>query len=102
MAEGDTLSLGEHELTFVMAPMVHWPEVMMEYESKDKVLFQQMASESSEHLILMRTGPVRQDVIILILLENMVHRFRLYSRKQQGLDINIICPSSWTDLKRKT
>lgn len=39
VAEGDTLSLGEHELTFVMAPMVHWPEVMMEYESKDKVLF---------------------------------------------------------------
>ena len=39
VAEGDTLSLGEHELTFVMAPMVHWPEVMVEYESKEKVLF---------------------------------------------------------------
>ena len=39
MAEGDKLSLGKHELTFVMAPMVHWPEVMMEYESTDKVLF---------------------------------------------------------------
>ncbi|WP_455721336.1 FprA family A-type flavoprotein [Agathobacter sp.] len=39
VAEGDTLSLGKHELTFVMAPMVHWPEVMMEYESTDKVLF---------------------------------------------------------------
>jgi len=37
--EGDTLSLGEHTLTFVMAPMVHWPEVMVSYESKDKVLF---------------------------------------------------------------
>ena len=37
--EGDTLNLGEHELTFVMAPMVHWPEVMVEYESKEKVLF---------------------------------------------------------------
>lgn len=37
--DGDTLSLGEHELTFVMAPMVHWPEVMVEYESKEKVLF---------------------------------------------------------------
>ena len=32
VAEGDKLSLGKHELTFVMAPMVHWPEVMMEYE----------------------------------------------------------------------
>lgn len=37
--EGDTLSLGEHTLTFVMAPMVHWPEVMVTYDSKDKVLF---------------------------------------------------------------
>lgn len=34
-----TLSLGAHELTFVFAPMVHWPEVMVTYDSKDKVLF---------------------------------------------------------------
>lgn len=37
--EGDTLELGKHNLTFVMAPMVHWPEVMVSYESTDKVLF---------------------------------------------------------------
>ena len=37
--EGDTLSLGKHELHFVMAPMVHWPEVMVTYDSCDKVLF---------------------------------------------------------------
>ena len=37
--EGDKLSLGEHELTFYSAPMVHWPEVMVSYESNDKVLF---------------------------------------------------------------
>lgn len=37
--EGDELSLGEHTLVFVMAPMVHWPEVMVEYEKKEKVLF---------------------------------------------------------------
>ena len=36
---GDTLSLGKHELTFVFAPMVHWPEVMVTYDSTDKVLF---------------------------------------------------------------
>ena len=35
----DTLALGKHELTFVFAPMVHWPEVMVTYDSKDKVLF---------------------------------------------------------------
>ncbi|SCZ79089.1 FprA family A-type flavoprotein [Pseudobutyrivibrio xylanivorans] len=39
VAEGDTLSLGSHELTFVFAPMVHWPEVMVEYESSEKILF---------------------------------------------------------------
>ncbi len=37
--EGDTLSLGSHTLTFVMAPMVHWPEVMVSYESSEKILF---------------------------------------------------------------
>ena len=37
--EGDTLELGKHVLTFVMAPMVHWPEVMVTYDAYDKVLF---------------------------------------------------------------
>ncbi|MBQ3007729.1 MAG: FprA family A-type flavoprotein [Clostridia bacterium] len=39
VGDGDTLSLGEHGLTFVTAPMVHWPEVIVTYDSKDKVLF---------------------------------------------------------------
>ena len=39
VGEGDTLSLGEHSLTFVLAPMVHWPEVMMTYDSTEKALF---------------------------------------------------------------
>ena len=37
--DGDTLSLGTHTLTFVAAPMVHWPEVMVTYDAHDKVLF---------------------------------------------------------------
>ncbi len=37
--EGDCLELGKHTLTFIMAPMVHWPEVMVEYESTEKILF---------------------------------------------------------------
>ena len=37
--EGDTLELGNHKLSFIAAPMVHWPEVMMTYESSEKVLF---------------------------------------------------------------
>ena len=39
VGEGDTLSLGRHSLTFVTAPMVHWPEVIVTYDSCDKVLF---------------------------------------------------------------
>ena len=39
VAEGDTLSLGAHNLQFFMAPMVHWPEVMVSYESTEKILF---------------------------------------------------------------
>ena len=39
VANGDRLSLGTHELTFIFAPMVHWPEVMMTYEASEKVLF---------------------------------------------------------------
>ena len=39
VAEGDTLELGDHTLTFIAAPMIHWPEVIMSYESSEKVLF---------------------------------------------------------------
>jgi len=39
VTEGDTLETGSHKLHFVMAPMVHWPEVMVTYDSKDEVLF---------------------------------------------------------------
>lgn len=39
VAEGDKVSLGDHTLTFMMAPMVHWPEVMVTYEEKEKILF---------------------------------------------------------------
>lgn len=39
VADGDELDLGAHQLTFIFAPMVHWPEVMMTYESSEKILF---------------------------------------------------------------
>ncbi|MCH5199223.1 MAG: MBL fold metallo-hydrolase, partial [Oscillospiraceae bacterium] len=39
VGEGDTLSLGKHTLSFIAAPMVHWPEVIMTYDIADKVLF---------------------------------------------------------------
>ena len=45
--EGDTLELGTHKLHFVMAPMVHWPEVMVEYEETEKSFSLQTDLENS-------------------------------------------------------
>lgn len=47
--EGDTLKLGRHTLHFVMAPMVHWPEVMVEYDEADKIYFQRTDLADSVH-----------------------------------------------------
>lgn len=62
--EGEELSLGKHVLTFVMAPMVHWPEVMVTYDKTERCSFPQMLLGSSERWIPRKTGPVRQDGII--------------------------------------
>ena len=90
--EGDTLSLGRHELTFISAPMVHWPEVMMTYDKCDKVLFsadgfgkfgaldadEDWDCESRRYYfnIVGKYGPQVQSVL----------------KKAAGLDIRIICP----------
>ena len=65
---GATLSLGAHELNFIFAPMVHWPEVMMTYESSEKVLYYIG--------IVGKYGAQVQNVL----------------KKAAGLDIQIICP----------
>ena len=44
VGDGDTLALGTHTLKFIMAPMVHWPEVMMAYEEKEKILLLNLIS----------------------------------------------------------
>ena len=80
--EGDSLNLGEHTLSFYMAPMVHWPEVMVTYESKEKGFFLPMDSVNSVHLIQTKIGLVRQEDITLIFAENTVCRFRLCLKKR--------------------
>ena len=92
VGEGDTLSLGVHTLTFVTAPMVHWPEVIVTYDSYDKVLFsadgfgkfgaldaeEDWACEARRYYI----GIVgKYGVPVQTLL-----------KKAAGLDISIICP----------
>ena len=89
---GDTLSLGKHNLTFVFAPMVHWPEVMVTYDSTDKVLFsadgfgkfgaldveEDWDDEARRYFIgiVGKYGPQVQNLL----------------KVAAGLDIQIICP----------
>ncbi len=90
--EGDTLSLGAHTLTFVMAPMVHWPEVMVAYESKERILFSADgfgkfgALDADEDW----TDEARRYYI------NIVGKYgaqvQALLKKAAGLDIAIICP----------
>ena len=92
VGEGDTLSLGVHTLTFVTAPMVHWPEVIVSYDNHDKVLFsadgfgkfgaldveEDWACEARRYYIgiVGKYGPQTQALL----------------KKAAGLDIAVICP----------
>lgn len=67
VGEGETLSLGQHTLTFVMAPMVHWPEVMVAYDSKDKILFAADGFGKFGARIPKKTGHAKRGGIILTL-----------------------------------
>ena len=99
--EGDKLSLGEHELNFVTAPMVHWPEVMVTYESKEKILFSADAFGTFGAL----NGTLFDDEIFFdaIWMEdarryytNIVGKYgpqvQALLKKAAGLDIAMICP----------
>ena len=92
VGEGTKLNLGKHELTFVTAPMVHWPEVIVTYDSYDKVLFsadgfgkfgaldidEEWACEARRYYfgIVGKYGVQTQNLL----------------KKAKNLDINIICP----------
>ncbi|MBQ9091997.1 MAG: MBL fold metallo-hydrolase [Anaerotignum sp.] len=99
VGDGDTLNLGKHELTFVCAPMVHWPEVIMTYDACDKVLFsadafgkfgaldveEDWACEARRYYfgIVGKYGPQVQTVL----------------KKAAALDIQTICPLHGPTLK---
>lgn len=92
--EGDTLSLGEHTLTFVMAPMVHWPEVMVSYESKEKILFS--ADGFGKFGALSKTEDDDWACEARRYYFNIVGKYgapvQTLLKKAAGLDIAIICP----------
>lgn len=92
VAEGETLSLGEHSLTFVMAPMVHWPEVMVSYESAEKTLFS--ADGFGTFGALCRERPWLEEARRYYY--NIVGKYgaqvQALLKKAAGLDIQRICP----------
>ena len=99
--EGDTLSTGRHNLTFVMAPMVHWPEVMMSYDSTDGILFSADAFGSFGAL----NGRIFADEVDFMhdcidearrYYTNIVGKYGMQVqavlKKAAGLDIRLVCP----------
>lgn len=92
--EGDTLNLGSHTLTFVMAPMVHWPEVMVTYESSEKVLFSADAFGKFGALSLTENADWACEARRYYF--NIVGKYgapvQTLLKKASALDIKTICP----------
>ncbi len=89
---GGTLSLGKHDLTFVFAPMVHWPEVMVTYDSTEKVLFPQTASANSAPWMQRNHGTMRQDDTIIGIVGKYGVQVQNLLKVAAALDIQTICP----------
>lgn len=98
VAEGDTIDLGGHVLTFVMAPMVHWPEVMVTYDLTDKTLFSADAFGTFGAI----SGNIFADETEFDMDEarryytNIVGKYgtqvQALLKKAAGLEINMVCP----------
>ncbi len=92
VGEMDTLSLGKHNLTFVTAPMVHWPEVIVTYDSTDKVLF------SADGFGKFGALDIKEDWIdearryYIGIVGKYGAQVTNLLKKASGLDIEIICP----------
>lgn len=90
--EGDTLCLGQHTLKFIMAPMVHWPEVMLTYEESEKILFS--ADAFGKFGALCHEGEWIDEARRYYF--NIVGKYgaqvQALLKKAAGLDIAMICP----------
>lgn len=92
VAEGDTLELGSHTLNFVMAPMVHWPEVMVEYESSEKVLFSADAFGKFGALDTDEDWACEARRYYFNIVGKYGAQASALLKKAAGLDIQAICP----------
>ncbi|MBQ6799373.1 MAG: FprA family A-type flavoprotein [Oscillospiraceae bacterium] len=92
VGEGSTLELGEHTLTFVTAPMVHWPEVIVTYDSKDKVLFSADGFGKFGALDVEEDWACEARRYYIGIVGKFGVPVQNLLKKAAGLDISVICP----------
>ena len=92
VGEGDTLCLGKHTLTFVTAPMVHWPEVIVTYDSYDKVLFSADGFGKFGALDVEEDWDCEARRYYIGIVGKYGPQVQALLKKAAGLDIAIICP----------
>lgn len=92
VGEGDTLSLGKHELAFVTAPMVHWPEVIVTYDRTDKVLFSADGFGKFGALDVEEEWACEARRYYIGIVGKYGVQVQNLLKKAAGLDIQIICP----------
>ncbi len=92
VGEGDTLALGKHVLTFVTAPMVHWPEVIVTYDSTDKVLFSADGFGKFGALDVEEDWACEARRYYIGIVGKYGMQVQSLLKKAAGLDIQIICP----------
>ncbi len=92
VAENDELSLGKHKLVFIMAPMVHWPEVMLEYETTEKVLFSADAFGKFGALCTDEDWTCEARRYYFNIVSKYGAPVQTLLKKAAGLDIKTICP----------
>ena len=90
--DGDTLSLGNHELVFCLAPMVHWPEVMMTYDATDKVLFSADGFGKFGALDIEEDWACEARRYYFGIVGKYGAQVQAVLKKASALDIQIICP----------
>lgn len=92
VAEGDTLELGAHTLQFIMAPMVHWPEVMLTYDKTDKILFSADAFGKFGALDTDEDWACEARRYYFNIVGKYGMQVQTLLKKAAGLDIAVICP----------
>ena len=92
VGEGDTLSLGKHNLTFVTAPMVHWPEVIVTYDAYDKVLFSADGFGKFGALDAEEDWACEARRYYIGIVGKYGAQVQALLKKAAGLDIKMICP----------